>query len=160
MSLDDWNKVISADLTSVFMCMQEGIKLMLRQKSGSIINVASIFGLQGAFPGVFFNSNYCAAKAGVIGLTKQGASEYGRDGIRVNVIVPGFHTGTRLARPQFGTQTEEEAKDTEEKLKSITPMGRVATADELKGMAIYLASDASGFVTGASFIEDGGWSCW
>jgi len=157
--LEDWSKLISTDLTGLFLCMQEGIKLMLRQRMGSIINIASIFGLRGLDSDISATTGaYCAAKHGVIGLTKQGAVEYGPDGIRVNAIVPGYYTGTRIGR-RTG-RSEEETQDLVKKLVKLIPMRRMGEPAELKGIAVYLGSDASSYVTGAIFVLDGGWSAW
>ena len=157
MSLEEWNKVIAVDLTGVFLCMQEGIKLMLRQKKGSIINIASIFSVSGSGPDVLDPCSYVAAKHGIIGLTKQGAAEYGADGIRVNAIAPGFFS-TNITRHM--TRTEEGTRGVMERTQGLTPLRRWGDPAELKGIAIYLASDASSFTTGATFMVDGGWSCW
>ncbi len=160
MPLEDWNRVIGINLTGVFMCMQEGIKMMLRHKKGSIINIASVLGIVGVDPNLLALSNYAAAKSGVIGLTRQGAAEYGPFGIRINAIAPGWHLGTRLADGAGIIQTEEEAITFAKKISELTPMRRVGEPVELKGLAIYLASDASSFVTGSVFVQDGGWSAW
>ncbi len=157
-SLADWDKVIAINLTGVFLCMQEGIKLMLRQKKGVIVNIASIVGHVGVDPEITAGSNYAAAKAGVVGLTKQGAVEYASEGIRVNAILPGWHGGTKLGAPKG--RSEEQLQDFVKKITERTPMRRRGEAAELKGLAIYLASDASGFVTGTTFIHDGGWCAW
>ena len=158
--LEDWNRVVGINLTGVFLCMQEGIKLMLRQKSGSIINISSILGLVGVDPDILAAGSYCATKHGVIGLTKQGAAEYGRDGIRVNAIAPGWHQGTRLGKSSGTIRTEEQVQQFQKELVSRTPMKRTGDPAELKGLAVYLASDASKFVNGATFVHDGGWCAW
>jgi len=152
MTLEYWNKVINVDLTGVFLCMREAIKLMLREKRGSIINISSIGGLFG-MPA---KSNYCTAKAGVIALTKSAAVDYGPENIRVNAIAPGMFQGTRLG--QSAGMTEEELEKTFIMAANNTPLRRVADPSELKGLAIYLASDASSFVTGATFVIDGGYT--
>jgi len=158
MPLEDWTKVIDIDLTGVFLCMQEGIKLMLRQKSGSIINISSTLGLVASDPAILATSNYVAAKHGVIGLTKSAAVQYGPDNIRVNAIAPGFHGPTKLGDVE--KKSEEQAQAYMAEVIALTPMKRVAKPEELKGLAVYLASDASSFVTGATFVEDGGWCAW
>jgi NAD(P)-dependent dehydrogenase (short-subunit alcohol dehydrogenase family) len=158
MRLEDWNKVIGVNLTGVFMCMQEGIKLMLRQKSGSIINIASILGFTAIDPDILAIQHYTAAKHGVIGLTKTAAVQYGPDNIRVNAIAPGFYAGTRLGDVE--ERTEAEAQAFEERVISLTPMERFAEPEELKGLAVLLASDASSYITGATYVTDGGWSAW
>ncbi len=158
MSLSDWNRVIKVDLTGVFLCMQEGIKLMLQKRKGSIINIASILGLIAIKPEILATTNYVAAKHGVIGLTKSGAVQYGTDNIRVNAIAPGFIAGTKLA--EIEQRTEKQHKAIHADVLRLTPMQRISDPNELKGTAVYLAADASNFVTGMTFIVDGGWCAW
>jgi gluconate 5-dehydrogenase len=156
MRLEDWNKVISVNLTGVFLCMQEGIKLMLRQKSGSIINISSILGLVAANPDILAIQHYTASKHGVIGLTKTAAVQYAPDNIRVNAIAPGFYAGTKLGDVE--EKAEAEAQALAEKILALTPMKRFGQPEELKGLAVLLASDASSFITGATYVTDGGWT--
>lgn len=158
MRLEDWNKVIGVNLTGVFLCMQEGIKLMLRQKSGSIINITSILGLVSATPDILAIQHYVASKHGIIGLTKTAAVQYGPDNIRVNAIAPGFYAGTKLGDVE--ERTEAEAQAWAEKVIPLTPMKRFGQPEELKGLAVLLASDASSFITGATYVTDGGWCAW
>jgi NAD(P)-dependent dehydrogenase (short-subunit alcohol dehydrogenase family) len=156
--LEDWNRVIAVNLTGTFLCMQEGIKLMLQQKSGSIINISSILGVNALGPDILTVEHYAASKHGVIGLTKMAAAQYGSDNIRVNAIAPGFYAPTRLGATEG--RTEEEAKAWAEKVTKIIPLGRFAKPEELKGLAVFLASDASSYVTGATYITDGGCVAW
>jgi NAD(P)-dependent dehydrogenase (short-subunit alcohol dehydrogenase family) len=159
MRLEDWNKVINVNLTGTFLCMQEGIKLMLRQKSGSIINVSSILGLVAVDPDILAIPHYIASKHGIIGLTKTAAVQYAPDNIRVNAIAPGFYAGTRLGDVE--ERTEEQDRAMAEKVTALTPKKRFATPEELKGLAVLLASDvASSFITGATIVTDGGWCAW
>lgn len=158
MPLEDWNKVISVDLTGVFLCMQEGIRLMLRQKRGSIINISSILGLVGVNPDILAISNYIAAKHGVIGLTKSAAVQYGPDNIRVNAIAPGFIEATRLGDVE--KRDKQQAQGSSDRVMELTPLRRFGKPEELKGLAALLASDASSFITGATFVLDGGWCAW
>jgi len=160
MPLEDWNKLIGISLTGAFMCMQEALKIMIKQKKGTIINVASVLGLSGVSAELLAQCNYVAAKHGLIGLTKQGAAEYGGDGIRVNCIAPGWHLGTRLADAAEIITSDEEAARFVQKLSQLTPLGRTGDPVELKGLAIYLASDAASFVSGSVFVQDGGWLAW
>jgi NAD(P)-dependent dehydrogenase (short-subunit alcohol dehydrogenase family) len=156
--LEDWNKVISVNLTGTFLCMQEGIKLMLRQKSGSIINISSLSGFRAIDPDILAIENYIASKHGIIGLTKAAAVQYGPDNIRVNAIAPGFFAGTKLGDTQGRTEAEDQAWS--EKPLKLIPLGRFAKPEELKGLAVFLASDASSYVTGATYSIDGGASAW
>ena len=158
MRLDDWNKVIGVNLTGTFLCMQEGIKLMLRQKSGSIINLSSILGFMAIDPDILTIDNYVASKHGIIGLTKSAAVQYGPDNIRVNAIAPGFYTGTKIGDVE--ERTEAEAQAWEEKSILLIPLRRCAEPKELKGLAVFLASDASNYITGATYVTDGGQSAW
>jgi NAD(P)-dependent dehydrogenase (short-subunit alcohol dehydrogenase family) len=157
--LEDWDKVIAVNLTGTFLCMQEGIKLMLRQKSGSIINISSLLGLVATAPDILATEHYTASKHGVIGLTKTAAVQYGPDNIRVNAIAPGFYGGTRLGNVEGRSEDEAQAW-AEKTIKKLIPLGRFAEAKELKGLAVFLASDASSYVTGATYVTDGGCSAW
>ena len=154
--LEDWNKVIAVNLTGTFLCMQEGIKLMLRQKSGSIINISSILGFTAIGPDILAIDHYTASKHGIIGLTKTAAVQYGPDNIRVNAIAPGFYAGTKLGDVEG--RSEEEAQAWAEKIIKLIPLERFAESKELKGLAVFLASDASGYVTGTTYVTDGGYS--
>jgi len=152
--VEDWDEVISVNLRGVFLCMRAVLPLMVKQKRGSIINISSIGAFGGAEPEVA-PAAYGASKAGVIALTKFAAVEYARDGIRINSIAPGMH------RTALGIEANpERAKRREqfiEKMVSMNiPMGREAEPDELEGLAVFLASDASGYVTGQVFVQDGG----
>jgi gluconate 5-dehydrogenase len=158
MPIEDWNKVISVNVTGVFLCMQEGIKLMLRQKSGSVINIASIMGLVTPGPHLAPVCNYVTSKHGVIGLTKQAAVEYALDSIKVNAIAPGFIGETRIN--EVHEETEEQGQAFIKGVTESTPMKRFGRPEELKGLAVWLASDASSFVTGATLVQDGGWCAW
>jgi NAD(P)-dependent dehydrogenase (short-subunit alcohol dehydrogenase family) len=156
--LEDWNRVIAVNLTGTFLCMQEGIKLMLRQKSGSIINISSLAGLRAIDPDILAIEHYTASKHGIIGITKAAAVQYGADNIRVNAIAPGFYAGTRLGDVEG--RTEAEAQAWSEKPLKLIPLRRFAKPEELKGLAVFLASDASSYVTGATYAADGGESAW
>jgi gluconate 5-dehydrogenase len=155
MPLEDWNKVIGVNLTGTFLCMQEGIKIMLRQKSGSIINLSSILGLVAADPDILAINHYIASKHGIIGLTKTAAVQYGPYNIRVNAIAPGFYAGTKLGDVEG--RSREEAQVWAEKVIPLTPLRRMAEPNEIKGLAVFLASDASSFITGSTYVTDGGW---
>ena len=158
MLLEDWNKVIGVNLTGTFLCMQEGIKMMLRQSSGSIINLSSVLGLVAMDPDILAINHYIASKHGIIGLTKTAAAQYGPYNIRVNAIAPGFYAGTKLGDAEGRTKAEAQAWA--EKVIPLTPMKRMADPKEIKGLAVFLASDASSFDTGSTYVTDGCWSVW
>ncbi|MFH0728460.1 MAG: glucose 1-dehydrogenase [Pseudomonadota bacterium] len=159
MRLDDWQKVISVNLTGLFMCMQKEIAQMLKQGTGgSIINNSSVLGLVGLDPDMKPRVNYIASKHGVNGLTKQGAVEYAEYGIRVNAIAPAWHAGTSLAKARSDAQTSEEQDQREINLIARTPMRRRGKVEELQGLVLFLASDASSYVTGQVIASDGGWT--
>ena len=156
--LEEWNRLIAIDLTGVFLCMQKELELMVKQKSGVIINIASILGLVGLDPELMPRASYVAAKHGIIGLTRQAALEYKDHGIRVNAMAPGWFAGTDLARERLSGQSAMEFEGREQKIVESTPLGRRGHVEELKGLLLYLASDASSFVTGQTFAVDGGWT--
>jgi len=151
-SYKDWLEVIDVNLNGVFLVAQAVGRVMIEQKRGSIINTSSMAGVVVPFPQS--QASYNASKAGVILLTKSLASEWAQYNIRVNTIAPGYMS-VGVAKPYF------EAKgDMVKRWLSMTPMGRPGEGEELGGIAIYLASDASSFVTGQVFILDGGYSAW
>ncbi|MFM6453759.1 MAG: 3-oxoacyl-[acyl-carrier-protein] reductase, partial [Planktothrix sp.] len=142
MKLEDWQAVIDLNLTGVFLCTRVASKIMLKQKSGRIINITSVAGQMGN-PG---QANYSAAKAGVIGFTKTVAKELASRGVTVNAVAPGF----------IATDMTKELKNTEEILKFI-PLGRYGQAEEVAGMIRFLAADpAAAYITGQVFNVDGG----
>ncbi len=142
MKLEDWQTVIDLNLTGVFLCCRAVSKIMLKQKSGRIINITSVSGLMGN-PG---QANYSAAKAGVIGLTKTLAKEFASRGITVNAVAPGF----------IATDMTKDLKGAEEVLKFI-PLGRFGEAEEVAGMVRFLAADpAAAYITGQVMNVDGG----
>ena len=141
MKPEDWQAVINLNLTGVYLCTRAVSKGMLKQRSGRIINIASVAGQMGN-PG---QANYSAAKAGVIGLTKTLAREFASRGITVNAVSPGF----------IETDMTSELKS-EEILKAI-PLGRYGKPEEIAGMVRFLAADtAAAYITGQVFNVDGG----
>lgn len=147
MSENDWDKVIDVNLKGQFLCAQAIGKQMIKQKSGKIINIASVAGKFG-FAGI---SAYNASKAGVILLTKTLAVEWGRYEIRVNAICPGVFATTM-------TESFLADKNFVKGIKMKVPLGRYAKSKELVGTAIFLASEASSYVTGHALVVDGGWT--
>jgi gluconate 5-dehydrogenase len=146
MALAQWQKVIDVNLTGVFLCSQAAGREMLKQGYGRIINIASIAGFQGNVNGPYY-AGYAASKAGVMALTRELAASWGRQGIRVNAIAPGF----------FPSRMSDAAiRLVEEGLKKTTPLGRVGQPGELKGVVVFLASDASNYITGQTIVVDGG----
>jgi NAD(P)-dependent dehydrogenase (short-subunit alcohol dehydrogenase family) len=158
MPLEDFDRVINLDLRAVFICTKAVLPVMLRQGRGNIINIASSYALRPFFNICELKPNapYVTAKNGLVGLTKETAVEYARDGIRANAVVPGWFTGTKLTAAMQGPEFAEFTRRYDETVLRITPMGRKGDPDELKTLLVYLASDASGFVTGQLFVVDGG----
>ena len=149
---------MAINLTGVFMCMQHELRLMVRQKTGVIINITSILGMVGLSPELNPRASYIAAKHALIGLTKQAALEYAGDGIRVNAIAPGWFEGTNIARERLAVQDEESARQRSKKIIGLTPLKRRGKIEDLNGLLLYLASESSSFVTGQTFAVDGGWT--
>ncbi|PZU95822.1 MAG: 3-oxoacyl-[acyl-carrier-protein] reductase [Pseudanabaena sp.] len=142
MKLEDWQSVIDLNLTGVFLATRAVSKIMLKQKSGRIVNIASVAGQMGN-PG---QGNYSAAKAGVIGFTKTVAKEMASRGITVNAVAPGF----------IATDMTADLKNTDEILKFI-PLGRYGQPEDIAGMVRFLAADpAAAYITGQVFNVDGG----
>jgi NAD(P)-dependent dehydrogenase (short-subunit alcohol dehydrogenase family) len=155
----DWDDVINTNLRGMFLGLKYVIPVMMKQKRGSIINISSIAGLRAEVPEVA-PASYGASKAGIICLTQIAAMEYVEYGIRVNCIAPGMHK-SELGRPR-GDQGPDTVVgmelDIAEYCARWVPMGRQAEASELAGLAVLLASDASSYITGQVFIQDGGQS--
>jgi NAD(P)-dependent dehydrogenase (short-subunit alcohol dehydrogenase family) len=146
MTLEQWQKVIDTNLTGSFLFAQGCGRQMLKQGSGSIINIASIAGLTSSANGPFY-AGYVASKAGLIGLTRELAASWGRRGIRVNAIAPGFFH-SRLADPVIDIY--------ERTIQENNVIPRVGQPGELKGVAVFLACDASSYITGQTIAVDGG----
>jgi NAD(P)-dependent dehydrogenase (short-subunit alcohol dehydrogenase family) len=158
MPLEVFDRVIDIDLRGVFICTRAVLPVMLKQGKGNIINIASAYAVRPFFNVCELKPNapYVTAKTGLIGLTKETAVEYARDGIRANAVIPGWFTGTKLTAATEGLEYAAFMKQYDETVLRLTPMGRKGDPGELKGLMVYLASDASGFVTGQSFVVDGG----
>jgi NAD(P)-dependent dehydrogenase (short-subunit alcohol dehydrogenase family) len=148
MTLDQWNKVIETNLTGTFLFSQAVGKIMIAQRRGKIINMASVAGLRGSSPKLSA-IGYSASKGGVIIFTKDLACKWGMHNIQVNAIAPGW----------FPTDMSEKVIErNKQALLEGIPLGRFGGPDDLKGAAIFLASDASDFVTGHILVVDGGQS--
>jgi NAD(P)-dependent dehydrogenase (short-subunit alcohol dehydrogenase family) len=146
MPLAKWQKVIDVNLTGCFLFAQAAGRQMLKQKSGSIVNIASISGLTSSANGPFY-AGYAASKAGLIGLTRELAASWGRKGIRVNAIAPGFFH-SRLADAVIDIY--------ERSIQENNVIPRVGNEGELKGTVVFLASEASSYITGQTIVVDGG----
>jgi 3-oxoacyl-[acyl-carrier protein] reductase len=143
MEIDDWNKVISINLTGTFNCAKATASYMMEQGKGNIVNVSSVVGVYGNIG----QTNYAASKAGVIGLTKTWAKEFAKKGIRVNAVAPGF-----IKTPM----TDKVPEKVLEIMISKTPMGRMGESLEVANAILFLASEESSFTTGHILHVDGG----
>ncbi len=149
-SLEEWNRVVSINLTGTFLCARESAKQMIKQGAGKIVNIASIYGAVGD---VFPASPYYATKGAVVNLTRDLAVEWAPFKINVNAIAPGFF-------PSEMTEGIFQDSHYLEYINKQTPLGRTGNADDLKGAVVYLASPASNYVTGQTIFVDGGWTAW
>jgi len=151
----EWQRVIRVNLTGVWLCCKYVLPHMVAVGSGSIVNQASIGGLRGV-PAV---AAYAAAKAGVIGLTRQMALDYGPAGVRVNAIAPGT-VPTELVQGIWAAGAGLVAADSLEervaRAAALYPLRRIGTPDDIANLALFLASDEAGWVTGATYVIDGG----
>jgi NAD(P)-dependent dehydrogenase (short-subunit alcohol dehydrogenase family) len=148
MTLEQWNKVIETNLTGTFLFSQAVGKIMIAQRGGKIINIASVAGLRGSSP-KFSAIGYSASKGGVITFTKDLACKWAIHNIQVNAIAPGW----------FPTDMSEKVIErNKEALLATIPLGRFGGPHDLKGAAVFLASGASDFVTGHILVVDGGQS--
>lgn len=147
-SEDDWQRIIDIDLTGVWRCMRKELPVMLDNGGGAIINTASILGKvgEGGTPA------YTAAKHGVAGLTKVAALDHATDDIRVNAVCPGY-IETQMLSDAGVTEDEELLEQT----KSLHPMDRLGTAEEIADAVLWLASDGASFATGETLAVDGGY---
>jgi 3-oxoacyl-[acyl-carrier protein] reductase len=143
MSNEDWRAVIDTNLGGAFNTCRAVVRGMIRRRSGSIVNVASIVGLRGN-PG---QANYSASKAGIIGFTKSLARELGSRGVRANVVAPGY-VSTRL--------TEVLGVDVKRQMLQATPLGRFGDPEDVAAAVRFLCSDEASFITGEVLLVDGG----
>ena len=143
MTPEEFQKVVSINLTGVFNCAQAVVPIMIENKGGVILNAASVVGIYGNFG----QTNYVATKSGVIGMTKVWAREYGRYGIRVNAVAPGF-----ISTEMVQKMPENVIND----MKTHTPLGRLGTPADVANVYAFLASDEAAFIHGAVISVDGG----
>ena len=144
---DAWERVLTLNLTGVWLCMRAEIRQMLTQGRGAIVNMASIFGLVG-WP---TSPALTASKHGVVGLTKSAALAYAQAGIRVNAVCPAFIHGPMIER-FFRQYTEQQ-----DLISARHPIGRLGTAEEVAEAVVWLCSDAAAFITGQALAVDGGY---
>jgi NAD(P)-dependent dehydrogenase (short-subunit alcohol dehydrogenase family) len=143
---EEWNRVISINLTGVWLCMKHEIRQMLKQGGGAIVNMASVGGLVGTAE----ISAYIAAKHGVVGLTKTAALECAQRNIRVNAVCPG------AIRTALVEEVIAEHPEVEKFFSDMHPIGRIGEAKEVAEAVVWLCSDAASFVTGSTVTADGG----
>lgn len=145
-SVKEWNDIIEVNLTGVFLSCRIFGSMMLEQQSGSIVNITSI----AAHNGLPRSAAYCATKAGVEGMSRSLALDWASKGVRVNSVAPGYVATDLTAGLRENSGLNQSVVDK-------TPLGRVATGDEIAGAALFLISPASSYMTGQSIIVDGGW---
>jgi NAD(P)-dependent dehydrogenase (short-subunit alcohol dehydrogenase family) len=150
MPLDQWQRMLDINLTGIFLSCQAESRVMLPRKRGAIVNIASMSGsiVNRGIRQIHYNTS----KAGVVHLTKSLAMEWVDRGIRVNAISPGYTATPMNLRPEVAEQVK--------RFEAETPMGRMASVDEMVGPAVFLASAAASFVTGVDLLVDGGFECW
>lgn len=140
---DDWDAVLNVNLKGAFLCTRSAFKVMSKQRYGRIINIASIVGQMGNAG----QANYCASKAGLIGLTKSNAREMAKRNITVNAVAPGFISTA---------MTDALSDKVRAELTSQIPMDRLGSADDIANAVVFLASEASGYITGHVLAVNGG----
>lgn len=155
-ALHAWEAALRVNLTGAFLCSQAAVRLMLKQGGGVIVNICSTYGLGGPDQRIYQKPgsapqykpvDYTVTKAGILGLTKYLATYYGDKNIRVNALTPGgvFNAHDELFVRAYSARTV---------------LGRMAHPDEMNGALLFLASDASSYMTGANLVVDGGWTAW
>lgn len=150
MSLQQWQRVVDIDYTGVFLSCQAQARVMLPRGRGAIVNIASMSG--SIVNRGLLQAHYNSAKAGVVHLSRSLAMEWADRGVRVNAISPGYTATPMNTRPEVADQVRQFEAD--------TPLGRMASVDELVGPAVFLLSGAASFCTGVDLLVDGGFTCW
>jgi len=148
-SIEDWRAHLDVNLTGVFLCAQRFGRSMLEAGRGNIVNVASVLGFVAS--GQVRQAAYAASKGGVVNLTRELAAQWARRGVRVNALAPGWFP-TEMTADMFGDERSLVW------MRGRTPLGRGGQLEELVGPLLFLASDASSFVTGHVLTVDGGWT--
>jgi NAD(P)-dependent dehydrogenase (short-subunit alcohol dehydrogenase family) len=154
--LDAWKQALDVNLTGLFLCCQAAVQPMLEQKHGVLINICSTYGLVGPDNRIYEKPNqpksykpvfYSVTKAGVLGLTHYLSTYYAGTNIRANALTPGgvYNNHDELFTKNYSARTV---------------LGRMANQDEMNGALLFLASDASSYMTGANLVVDGGWTAW
>lgn len=139
----EWDAVLTVNLKSVFVCTKAVSRFMMKQKSGAIVNIASVIGIMGNAG----QANYAASKAGVIGLTKSNAKEFASRGIRVNAVAPGY-IRTKM--------TEELSEEQTQNIMAYVPLKRMGTPDDVADAVAFLSGAGAGYITGQVLVVDGG----
>ena len=142
----EWDRIFGIDLRGVFLCLKHEIPLMLRHGGGAIVNTSSGAGVKG----IAGQAAYCAAKFGVVGLTKAAALDYAKSNIRINAVCPGIIETPMMDRFSGGTPEGRERVIAQE------PVGRMGKPDEIAAAVVWLCSDAAAFVVGHAMVVDGG----
>ncbi len=143
MKEEDWDAVININLKGVFLCSKEAVKVMVKQKYGRIVNIASVV----AFMGNAGQANYSASKAGIVGLTKTTAREYASRGVTVNAVAPGFISTA---------MTDALAENVRQEMLKSIPAGKFGTVEDVANAVMFLASPGSGYITGQVIHVNGG----
>lgn len=143
MKEEDWDAVINVNLKGTFLCTKAVSKIMMKQRYGRIVSIASVIGLRGNAG----QSNYGASKAGIIGFTKSAARELASRNITVNAVAPGF-IATNM--------TDILSDDLKERLQTEIPLGRIGNPDDIANAVVFLASDSASYITGQTIAVDGG----
>ncbi len=148
--LDQWRSVVDVNLTGLFALTQLAVRHMIAQGSGSVVNIASILGMVASAP--IKQASYAATKGAVVNLTRELACQWARKGVRVNAIAPGWFLSEMTAEGLYGDPQAMQY------LRRNCPMGRGGEVDELDGVLLFLAGDASTYLTGVTIPVEGGWT--